>query len=204
MINKGINSKKKTRMSIFVKFVLISTISTIIPIIITGVLIVLSYQEVINQILMEQKTELIEESEQGLFLTLYNIRVQIGLTLFIVIILTLFSNILMNRNLTRPLSNLAKGTKEVARGNLDYIIKVETEDELGELTNNFNAMTQQLKKAKMVSEETRLVLEERTKELQKRVADLEKFHKLTVGRELKMAELKKQIKELKEKLEKEE
>lgn len=202
MINKEINSKKKARMSIFVKFLLLSTISTMIPIIITGILIVLSYQEVINQILIEQKTELIQESEQGLFLTLYNIRIQIGLTIFIVIVLTLFSNILMTRNLTRPLSTLIKGTKEVAGGNLDYIIKVETKDELGELINNFNAMIQQLKKAKIVSEEARASLEKKTRELQKKIADLEKFHKLTIGRELKMVELKEKIRELEEKLEK--
>lgn len=39
-------------------------------------------------------------------------------------------------------------------------------------------------------------IKERTKELQERVEELEKFHKLTVGRELKMIELKKKIKEL--------
>jgi len=40
-------------------------------------------------------------------------------------------------------------------------------------------------------------IKERTNELQKRVEELEKFHKLTVGRELKMIELKKEIKKLK-------
>ena len=200
MINKEINSKKEARRSIFVKFFLLSIISTIIPIIITGILIVLSYQEAISQILMEQKTELIKESEQGLFLTLNNIKIQVGLTLFIVIVLTLFSNILMTRNLTRPLRNLIKGTKEVAGGNLDYIIKAETKDELGRLVNDFNTMVQQLKKAKMVSEEARASLEIKTEELRKRVADLERFHELTVGRELKMVELKQKIRELDEKL----
>lgn len=40
---------------------------------------------------------------------------------------------------------------------------------------------------------------ERTKELQERVNELERFHKLTVGRETKMMELKEKIKELEEK-----
>jgi len=39
-------------------------------------------------------------------------------------------------------------------------------------------------------------VEERTKELKKRVEELEKIQKITVGRELKMVELKKQIRKL--------
>lgn len=42
----------------------------------------------------------------------------------------------------------------------------------------------------------------RTKELQERLEELEKIHKLAVGRELKMIELKKEIKKLKAKLKK--
>jgi len=37
--------------------------------------------------------------------------------------------------------------------------------------------------------------------LQKRINELEKFHKLTIGRELRMAELKKEIQRLKKELE---
>lgn len=44
-------------------------------------------------------------------------------------------------------------------------------------------------------------VEERTKKLHERVNELEKFHKLTVGREIRMTELKKKIKDLEEKIE---
>lgn len=43
-------------------------------------------------------------------------------------------------------------------------------------------------------------VKERTRELQERVEELEKFHRLTVGRELKMVALKNRIRELENKL----
>jgi len=42
-------------------------------------------------------------------------------------------------------------------------------------------------------------VKERTKELQEKVEELERFHRLAVGRELKMIELKKEIEKLKKK-----
>lgn len=45
-------------------------------------------------------------------------------------------------------------------------------------------------------------IQDRTKELQNRVTELEKFHRLTMGRENRMIELKEEIKQLKEELEK--
>ncbi len=44
------------------------------------------------------------------------------------------------------------------------------------------------------------IIEARTKEIKERMKELEKFYSLAVGRELKMTELKKEIKELKEEL----
>ncbi|KPJ55611.1 hypothetical protein AMJ49_06735 [Parcubacteria bacterium DG_74_2] len=46
-------------------------------------------------------------------------------------------------------------------------------------------------------------VKERTKKLQEKADELEKFYKLTIGRELRMVELKQEIKKLKQKLEKE-
>ena len=55
---------------------------------------------------------------------------------------------------------------------------------------------------KKLREELEQRVQERTKELQEKVEELERIHKLTVGRELKMIELKKEIKELQEILKK--
>ena len=59
------------------------------------------------------------------------------------------------------------------------------------------ARTQELKD---LAESLEKQVEERTKELQEKMEELEKFNRLAVGRELKMIELKEEIKELKEKL----
>jgi len=60
------------------------------------------------------------------------------------------------------------------------------------------ARTKELKKT---AENLDLRVKERTKELQDKIRELERFHKLAIGRELKMVELKKELKKLKENLE---
>jgi signal transduction histidine kinase len=46
--------------------------------------------------------------------------------------------------LFKPLNNLQAGEKAVEKGNLEYQIPILREDELGQVTNGFNRMTQQL------------------------------------------------------------
>lgn len=53
---------------------------------------------------------------------------------------------------------------------------------------------------KALQENLEKKVKERTKELQERVEELERFHKLTVGRELKMVELKKEAQRLKKEI----
>jgi len=56
------------------------------------------------------------------------------------------------------------------------------------------------KELKELAESLDKKVKERTKELQERLIELERFQRLTVGRELKMVELKKEIKRLKKEL----
>lgn len=69
----------------------------------------------------------------------------------------------------------------------------------------FRDVTEQKKaeqELKRLTGELEQKVEERTKELQARMEELERFNRLAVGRELKMIELKKRIKELEENLKK--
>ena len=72
-------------------------------------------------------------------------------TVLIFLVLTLatwlltFVLIRTRRRITTSLAKLHKGTEVVRSGNLDYAIKVEREDEIGELSHAFNQMTASLK-----------------------------------------------------------
>lgn len=169
--------KEMKKSSIITKMLISAFLFTVIPLVITGLLIIYTYQSLINNLLNEKGISFEEEVIESLFLILQNTQIQAFLTVFIVIILTLFSNVLISRNLTQPLKKLVKGTNEIAKGNLDFKIKVESKDELGELSIQFNKMTQQLKEAKVNLEEAKTALEvkvkARTKELEKTTKALE-------------------------------
>ncbi|MCK4782054.1 HAMP domain-containing protein [Candidatus Parcubacteria bacterium] len=204
---------------IFTKLLIVIIIVSIIPLIISNFLIISTYQEVITKYFPKE----LPLVEQDLTLTYQNVKIQTQLTFLLVLILVIFVSIILNRNLVRPLQNLIKGIRKVSEGNLDIKLKVISRDEIGELTSSFNAMVEDLKKSKTALEEEKASLEikvkartrelaelnqtleeqvkTRTKELQNRINELERFHKLTIGREVKMIELKQEIKKLEEKLE---
>ena len=239
--------KKKRHLGIVSKMLLSALLSAIVPMIITGILIIYTYQDLIDSLLIEGQISLDGEATELLSLTLQNAQIQSILTVFIVIVLISFSNVIMSRGLTRPLRKMISGVDEFAKGNLNFEIKVESNDELGELSLHFNEMAQQLKDTMRELEGSKLVLEkkveertlelkkaadslgdskdvleikikartleleelskgldlqvkEKTKELQEKIADLEVFQRLSLSRELKMVDLKEEIKKLKEQL----
>jgi nitrogen fixation/metabolism regulation signal transduction histidine kinase len=113
-----------------------------------------------------------------------------------VIIFALF----ISRMLSRPIVQLSKSALRIAGGDLKPIeIKHNLNDEIGDLVDAFNKMSEDLHIA-TVSRDA-LVKEianrkQAEKELKKKMHQLERFNKLTVDRELRMIELKKEINKL--------
>jgi methyl-accepting chemotaxis protein len=138
--------------------------------------------------------------------------------LFVIVMSILFT-VLFTGRILKPLKKLLDVVQEVGTGDLDVRAKVGIKrDEIGDLAKEFNFMVDRLKLAQEALQEDKKVLEikvkartneleelntgldekvkERTRELQERVEELERFHRLTVGRELKMLELKKENEKL--------
>jgi len=76
-----------------------------------------------------------------------------GLTIA-AILLSLFVAMALSRTITKPIKMLIKGAAEVAQGNLDTKIEINTEDEFGDLARDFNHMNVSLKKIMVELEET--------------------------------------------------
>lgn len=94
------------------------------------------------------------------------------LALFLATFIALMLAFALGNQLTRPLFLLARGTEEVARG--DYTPKGEskTNDELGFLTQSFNAMTRQLAEARAAVQTNQIALENANAYLESILANL--------------------------------
>ncbi len=62
-----------------------------------------------------------------------------------IILLTIAIAVRLSRRITQPIGKLVQGTQEVGRGNLDYRIENQGDDEIGELIRHFNSMAGDLK-----------------------------------------------------------
>ncbi|MEC4750302.1 ATP-binding protein [Methylomicrobium sp. Wu6] len=77
---------------------------------------------------------------------------------------SLTSGVLLLRGVRKPIEALMKGTGEIAAGNLDYRIDLDSRDEFAYLASHFNQMAQELKVQQDKLREGRAVLEKRVAE----------------------------------------
>ncbi len=76
-------------------------------------------------------------------------RVASNLTVILMIVLAITittSSLIIARNISKPLDELTKGAEIIGKGDLEHRVGVKSKDELGQLANAFNKMTESLKK----------------------------------------------------------
>jgi signal transduction histidine kinase/ActR/RegA family two-component response regulator len=84
----------------------------------------------------------------------------------------------VNRRMLRALSELQDGTRIIGSGNLDFAIDVKRADEIGDLSQAFNRMTEQLRTVTVSKDELEMEVEERKRaeeELRKAKEDAERL-----------------------------
>ncbi|KML60747.1 histidine kinase [Burkholderia cepacia] len=94
------------------------------------------------------------------------------LALFLATFIAMMLALALGQQLARPLFLLAQGTKEITEGDYTPKREIKTRDELGFLTQSFNAMTRQLSEARLAVEKNRVALEHSKTYLESILANL--------------------------------
>ena len=99
-----------------------------------------------------------------------------SVTLTLVLLLSLFSALaaafLLSERLSAPLGMLAEGTRAIAQGDFSRRHLVQSNDELGILTDSFNLMTQQLEEARATAQHNQQKVESARAYLESILANL--------------------------------
>jgi len=76
---------------------------------------------------------------------IYQIRYEIIFISIFIFFIVLIIVIVLSKKITKPIEKLNEAVHEIGQGNLDVELQYEEDDEIGELTDTFNIMTQKLK-----------------------------------------------------------
>lgn len=110
-----------------------------------------------------------------------------AMTILMLAVITIY----LSSSITSPLKELTTAVEEFGKGNAEKRTSVNTDDELGRLAATFNTMADNLTESRKYLEKERLEI---------KIKELEDWQNATVGRELKMMELKKENDELRKKI----
>ena len=125
------------------------------------------------------------------------IRNQFLLLLSLIIVFVGLMAFSLSEKITAPLKNLTKKISKIGvNQEPDTEIIIRTGDEIEKLSLSFSQMLGRLNTKTKELEKRKEKLEQSYQEIKKRKEELEKFYSLTIGRELRMIELKKEIKKL--------
>jgi two-component system, NtrC family, sensor kinase len=111
-----------------------------------------------------------------------NIKNIITNAVILMLLISAFAIIFITVIVNKPMSEISKGIDEIARGNLDYKISLESKDELGIMAKEFNDMSTKLdaayKEIKEWSETLNQKVQEKNEELKKIYEQITQIEKL--------------------------
>jgi two-component system sensor histidine kinase/response regulator len=97
--------------------------------------------------------------------TALSIITNIGFYVLLLLIIGLIVGIVIALRISRPISQLVEATQRLAAGDFGARAKVRSRDEVGELSDSFNRMAENLEKTTVSKDDLKAIVEERTIEL---------------------------------------
>lgn len=92
-----------------------------------------------------------------------NYLITLSIVTLVIIFLATWFGLTLAKGITDPIQDLVQATNRITRGDLDSLIDIEADDEIGLLVKSFNQMTKDLKKSKDSVEKANINLEQRRK-----------------------------------------
>lgn len=140
MLKKILEKIFGKRNSIQRKIITTATIYILIVIVITSLFFYLFIHKTVNMELVEIKIEHKEQAEELLGMSGKSIR----LVIISILVATIGLIAYVTRKTLNPVVKITEATKKVASGDFTIQLKTDRNDELGELTHNFNKMVREL------------------------------------------------------------
>ena len=121
---------------------------------------------------LEQLDKIIDNSTREVILA----------SIFIVVVISFFSGLFITVLVNKPIKKIRQGIEELGNGNLDYKIKIDSKNELGQMARRFNEMSTKLndayKEIKDWSETLNEKVNEKTNELKNIYNQVNQIEKL--------------------------
>ncbi len=169
---------------------------------------------------------IVEVAKDEILVPLKSLKKRIILGGAVIMFFSFIIIVFLSHFLLKNLANIIQMAKEISKNNFKARVNIKSSDEIGYLGKIFNQMIDNIEKSRKGLEEAEdklininvdlerrikertaeleglkanleKIISKRTQEFLSKLEELEKFKKLTINRELKMIELKKEIEELK-------
>jgi len=141
----------------------------------------------------------IEQETKEIFAPVVELRNRILIVSLLITVLAIILGLFISRSISVPIGQLTAAAVKIGEGSLDTPVAVKSNDEIGQLAESFEKMTQDLKKTTTSIDNLSREANERKKaeeSLRESMEQLERFNRLAMGREVRVIELKRQVNSL--------
>ena len=173
IVQKIFGKRNSMQRSLMRSFIIALVLVAILTIIEFSVLVVPTMQDKLIEINIHDK----EQIDSLIYIT----RKICGFAILNIVIISAVLVRINLKNIFRPIEQINEATKKVALGEYDIELETKREDEIGELTNNFNKMTQGLKSTENLQRE---FINNVSHEIKTPVSSIEGFAKFLKDKDL--------------------